>query len=284
MVGVPAVSVSKSREDPLGLRTMPEGEVVYGTELRSEAGEAAYARVPIYTISNRGLVAPGSGPNPLRAVTDTRRANDFLTTIANASGGFAVVNTNNPLPGVQRVLLANSHGYVVGYEATYPVQDGRYRRLEIRVNRRGAVVEPSGRFIRTPTPAPAETALSPRSAIAGILPVQDVPIAARLTVGDSTGETRRAAVTVDLQIGPVAGAAGDAHVECVAFDAGRLKEVGSASTRVALAGEGGTHARLSLTVTPGRHNLRCGVHLPGLRKLGSVYLPLDVPDAPGGHD
>jgi hypothetical protein len=92
------------------------------------------------------------------------------------------------------------------------------------------------------------------------------------------GEPRRAAVTVDLQIGPVASATGDAHVECVAFDAGRLKEVAAASAQAALVGVGATQVRLSLAVSPGRHNLRCGVHLPGSGKLGSIYLPLDIPD------
>jgi hypothetical protein len=234
--------------------------------------------VPIYAFSNRGLVAPGSGSHPLRPVADARSGHHFLTTVANSSGGFAVVDTNQPERGVARVLLENSHRYIVGYEASYPVQDGTYRRLEVRVSRRGALVQPSGRFIRTPAPAPTVAARSPRTAIQGILPIADVPIAARLAVEGSRGPAARVAVTVDLAIGPVAGATGDAHVECVAFDAGPLKEVGSAATRVALAGEGATHAQLSLTVAPGRHNLRCGVHLPGLRKLGSIYLPLDIPD------
>jgi VWFA-related protein len=267
-----------SRDDPLDLRMMSEAEVAYRSDLLAAAGEAAYARIPIYTISNRGLVAPGSGRYPRSQVGAARIGNDFLKTVASSSGGFAVVDTNDPLPGVQQALLENSHRYVIGYEATYPVQDGRFRRLEIRVSRPGARVFPSGRQIGSPKPPEREPVLSPRAAIAGILPIPDVPLAVRVAVREAQVSGNPAEVTAALEVGPIEGAAGEAHVECVAFDAARLKEFASAVARVAIAGAGRpTAAGLRFALAPGRYNLRCGVYVPALGTLGSVYANVTVP-------
>jgi hypothetical protein len=232
--------------------------------------------VPIYAISNRGLVAPGSGSNPLRPVRLAKRGNDFLQSVANSSGGFAVLNTNNPLPGIEQVLLENSHRYVIAYEATYPVEDGRYRRLEIRVDRKDVTVFPSGQRIRLAKPPERKLVLSPRAAIAGILPIADVPMAVRVAL-PTASPSERMEVSLDLEIGPVDGVEVDAEVECVAFDASRLNEHGSASARVPLAAGGPSTARLRLTLAPGRYNLRCGVHAPAAGKLGSVYTHVTVP-------
>ena len=269
--GIPSNTV----EDPLGLRTLTEVDHAYLTELTSATGEMRYARIPIYALSNRGLVAPGSGPNPWRGVREARLANDFLKTVADSAGGFAVVDTNDPVRGVEQVLLENSHHYVIGYEATYPLHDGRYRRLEIRVSRPGVTVFPSGRSLRTPSRAEHEPVLSPRLAMSGILPVAGVPLALRTKA--ASGELGRANVAIDLVIGPIDDAAESAEVECAVFHAGTLKEITAVARNVSLGGTSATVARLALTVPPGRYNLRCGAYVPAIRHVGSVYAPLDVP-------
>ncbi len=62
-----------------------------------------------------------------------------LSTVANATGGVAVVNTNNFKAGLEKVLARGSSYYMLAYTPADKF-DNKFRKIEIRVKRDGARV------------------------------------------------------------------------------------------------------------------------------------------------
>ncbi len=114
------------------------------------------ASVVFYTIDPRGLVVTGftaaddivdtsaAGMNQMLAERSDElfETQAGLRTLAKETGGFAVVNSNDIIGGVRRVLEDQSY-YLLAYEPvdeTFDAAKLRYNRIEIRVNRTDAVV------------------------------------------------------------------------------------------------------------------------------------------------
>ncbi len=72
---------------------------------------------------------------------ETRMAHDSLTSLSEQTGGFAVVRQNDFDGGMRRIVDANSRYYLLGYHPSRTEGDGRFRRIEVRVKRRGSRVE-----------------------------------------------------------------------------------------------------------------------------------------------
>ncbi len=53
--------------------------------------------------------------------------------MSDETGGFAVVNRNDFATAFQRIVDDNSSYYVMGYYSTNDRRDGRFRRIEVRV-------------------------------------------------------------------------------------------------------------------------------------------------------
>jgi hypothetical protein len=61
---------------------------------------------------------------------------DSLRTIADETDGRAIVNRNDPLPELQRMVRDNSSYYLLTYTSTIAPRDGRFHPIQVRVNRR----------------------------------------------------------------------------------------------------------------------------------------------------
>jgi VWFA-related protein len=89
--------------------------------------------IPISPIDPTAAVAPGGG------------ASTFLLTLAENTGGLPVLSPNalaglnGNVNGIQQIFLESGSYYLLGYQRTGP-SDGRYRQLEVRVNRPGVEV------------------------------------------------------------------------------------------------------------------------------------------------
>ena len=84
---------------------------------------AQRSNVAIYTVDPCGLEAdPGC----------TRDSRQNLRTIAEVTGGFAVVNTNAPEAGVDRMLAENGSYYLIGYNSPARPNDGKHHRITVR--------------------------------------------------------------------------------------------------------------------------------------------------------
>ena len=109
--------------------------------LRRLTRAANRANATFYTIDPRGLVA-GVDIGEMEGLLDSRQWFDFvrksqdsLRTLAEATGGFAVVNQNNFGAALRRIDAETSDYYVIGYYSNNSDESQWRRRLEIDVNR-----------------------------------------------------------------------------------------------------------------------------------------------------
>ena len=86
----------------------------------------------------------------MRPLTVSRLSED-LRTLARGSGGRAIVETNAPELAVDEMFDEQGSYYQIAYEHTYPL-DGRYRRLQIEVNRPNSPILPESLMFRAPDP------------------------------------------------------------------------------------------------------------------------------------
>ena len=138
-------------------------------------GEPSCFSVTVYAVDIGGLVAPTDVRTP--GVVNWVNANwsaESLLSLASLTGGAAVTRTNDPLPGVRRILQENASYYVLGYEPV-AITDRRSPRVKVSLT--------SGRdrtlLVRqysAPEKDPVTSTSSLTRALAGFLPTSGVPV------------------------------------------------------------------------------------------------------------
>jgi VWFA-related protein len=107
-------------------------------ELNDLARQANRANATFYTIDPRGLTA---GPDmdqqvdPSEWETHLRKEQDSLRSLAEQTGGIAVVNTNDFDKALKRIDAETSDYYVLGYYSSNPDPTQRRRVVEIKVKK-----------------------------------------------------------------------------------------------------------------------------------------------------
>jgi VWFA-related protein len=126
-------------------------------QLRAAIDRAVKANVSVYPVDVRGLsaIVPGgdarqasaggtdvfSGRSMGRQFDQQLGSQDTLSALAADTGGRAFFD-NNDLAGVyERVVDDSSAYYVLGYTSTNAAKDGRFRRVQVRVDRPEVKVE-----------------------------------------------------------------------------------------------------------------------------------------------
>ncbi len=125
--------------------------------LRAAVNTAVKADVAIYTMDSRGLEAMPPGGSAATAslrgtamysgaaVQNQLDANfasqETLTTLAADTGGKAFLDTNDLGRVFDRVQRDTSVYYVLGFKSTNPLKDGKYRRIQVKLNRPGLNIE-----------------------------------------------------------------------------------------------------------------------------------------------
>jgi VWFA-related protein len=110
------------------------------SELAEVTREANRANATIYTIDPRGLVG---GPDLDEKIDMVewqdyiRESQNSLRTLAELTGGMAVINQNDFDKALKRIDAETSDYYVLGYYSTNPDPLKKRRNIEIRVNRSG---------------------------------------------------------------------------------------------------------------------------------------------------
>jgi len=271
---------------------------------------ATYAIDPRGHVSARDLAhecfpAPAI-PDPCSdGLTDwnspVRQAQHGLEMMAEASGGFAVTNSDDFTGGLGRIVDDLDHYYLLGFYPEDPKGKG-YRRLDVTVAghpgwklhfRRGYM--PGG-----PPPPPKNT--DPLVALsAGILPTTDVPL--RLTAiplppirAASAGAVKTARVALALEVTsrvrdlqePDKRLRDKLKYEVLVVDEAKKKVTSVSGLEGRLTLSPGGDGKMPETVTyqvagalevpAGRYQLRVSATSEKLAKGGSVYLNIDVPD------
>jgi len=178
---------------------------------------ATRGNVTIYTIDPRGLANAESdlievsgtvGDADSRAIANEMRlSQDSLRVLADATGGFAAVNRNDLNGAFDRIVTENSTYYMLGFYSTNDRRNGRYRKLEVRVNRPGSRVrsragyyEARGRAPNQPAASASPTAIAPAvtDALNSPLPVSGVPM--KVFAAPFKGTAPNAAIALALEI------------------------------------------------------------------------------------
>jgi len=125
--------------------------------LRAAVNSAVKANVAIYTMDSRGLEAepPGgsasaaslrgtamySGAGVRNQLDQNFASQETLVTLAGYTGGKAFLDTNDLGQIFDRVQRDTSVYYVIGYKSNNPLKDGRYRHIQVKINRPGVNLE-----------------------------------------------------------------------------------------------------------------------------------------------
>ena len=121
------------------------------TEFRDLVRAARQANAAIYFLDGRGLVGgPVTADAELAEGTDPRDLNAVLNenlveaqgadSVAIDSGGFSIKNSNDLAAGLRRIAEESRRYYLLGYQPARTARDGKFRKIEVRVQRPGLEV------------------------------------------------------------------------------------------------------------------------------------------------
>jgi VWFA-related protein len=214
---------------------------------------------------------------------------DFLEITADHTGARAIVNTNDLSEQIDRLLVEASSYYLVGYQTSNGQPDGKFRRIEVKVNKPNLNVrtrsgfyapDESGNRNGPAAPAASDLGLSGMSSAAALaLRVQAVAAAPSadgkaVDVGIILGVrtpgstiTRSDTLTLVRTVYDERGNPGPPSQEKIELP---LPPATTEQLRYEV------FQRLSLK--PGRYELRLNATSAALDRSGSVYADLEVPD------
>ncbi len=247
---------------------------------------AQRSNVNIYTLDPCGLRVPMS------PTCQPGMEQEFLKDLANATGGRAAIDSNDLGPAVEQIFQENASYYLIGFQSTNQRQDGKFRRLEVKVNRPDVEVRARSGYTerdaeRAERDAEKEASVPLAKAISGLLPKGDVPLQVWAAPYAIPGQ-RNANVAITLAVRQTVAARPVARTENVEVsidvftNEGRQRSSKAAKASVTLrpgpAGVVGYEILSSLPLAPGRYQLRIGARLVSDGATGSIYYDIDVPD------
>jgi VWFA-related protein len=268
---------------------------------------AQRANVNIYAIDPSGLHAlevpwsgfgrngrPGRGAGP--ALQRGGANLDFLSIVSENTGGTAVVNTTDFDDGLDRIFEENGSYYLLGYQSTNQERDGKFRRIDVHVNRPGATVRARrGYYGPTATKPSADAAgrdtATPSDLLRiglGIAPGLTLRIGlAPFAIADVDPGTREATVAMTLGLREPAPKTPVDEEMTVIISA--TKDGGGVAAdmtphRIAFtleptSGEIVPHEWSSrLDLPPGRYEVRANAHSKLYDRGASIYGDVEVPD------
>ena len=287
-------------------------------EASDAAAAASRSNVAIYAIDPRGLAGFGETmdapnlPNDISpslfsvnsALRDARRTSqESLQTLAEETGGFAAINSNDFTGTFDRIVRENSAYYVLGYYPSNDRRDGRFRSLEVRVTRPGLQVRARRGYVaprgRAPEPEPAGVTADGEplsaasiSALNSPIPISDVPLSLFAAAYKGTAPDASVALALEMRVDrfDFEERNGTFHdrieVTFSSIDAEGTTHGGNTHIltldlrpeTLAISRERGVRVVSEIVLPPGRYQLRGVVTDGGGGRSGSVLYDLEVPD------
>ena len=217
---------------------------------------------------------------------------DRYREVAENTGGHAVVNSNDFMPGLKQVLVQNSSYYLLAYQPMRDVADGTFRRITVKVNRPDVEVltrrnywAPRERPADEPPPPPSSPAVE---ALAGLLPSSELALRATAAPFAVTG-TEKSVVTLALGVRQPAFAGRtteqiDLLIKAFTADGDpRGTDEQTIPISVPAAPTDSETSRYEVLARielpkPGLYQLRLSAHSAASDTRGSVYVDLEVPN------
>src|SRR5882672_3274578 len=279
------------------------------TQFRFMLDEANRANASFYPIDPRGLavfdedivpaagVGAGINANPTVPPAEDRARlfarNTSLRTLAEATDGLAVVNTNDLSRGLRRIADDLSSYYLLGYYSTGKL-DGRFHSITVRVKRVGVQVRARRGYLAMTEaganaaaaappvvpPAAAANARAIDSALASLGTAgRDLPLRLQATAGWTPAKVATVWVVAEAGRAAQEDWAGGAQADVMLVD-GSGKTVATARAQVRA---GATTARIVLSsndITPGDYQLQ--IRTKGVRAAAAANdtMRITIPAAP----
>jgi VWFA-related protein len=233
-----------------------------------------------------GMESAGNSPMGGGRIGQLERR-DGLEVLADLTGGRIVMNTNAPEEHVPEVFAESHSYYLLGFQAADPTPNGRFHKIEVKVDRPGVSVHTRAGYYagetRAATSKPMVVSPDASAAIDGVLPRTDVPL--RVNVAPfAVPDSAKSAAAIVLNVQQRASTAQNPPVKVLAaaFDKnGRSVATEEQTLAVAShspAGGTTTYEVLSrLDLAPGRYEIRVALDA-GRDQRASVYTYADVPD------
>ena len=252
------------------------------------AGYDGYSRYLQNPIRKGGRAAEST--MPMQAAERAARVRrEFLEITADHTGARAIVNTNDLSYEIDRLLVEASSYYLIGYQTSNGQPDGKFRRVEVKVNKGGLSVhtrsgfyapDESGKRDAESAPSSSELGLSGLSSAAALaLRVQAVPVAPAAEPGK---------VDIGVVLGVRTPGTRISGADTLTLIRTVYDEKGSpgppTQEKLALALPPATTDQLRyevyqrLALAPGRYELRLNATSASLDRSGTVYADLEVPD------
>jgi VWFA-related protein len=296
-VGVPIDLETVAKPVPLsadnaGARALRDLHLRLNESLAELLDRARRTNIHIYSFDPSGsggieqAVRDAIGsPAAQEAAPRVRQASHaFLRTVAESTGGRAVIENNAPEAGIAAAFAENQSFYLLGYTDDAPAGRRANGDISVRVRQPGLVVRHSR---RQTSDARAEAARkAPQKALETILPQRDLPMQIwAAPYWDAARKEPAVAIVVGLRpAAPVAGPVTEStEVTIVAFDS-RAKPHGGhtlkADMSVAPTPVGWIPYEVvsQLHLRPGTYRIRAAADNARLGKSGSVFTDVDVPD------
>jgi VWFA-related protein len=287
---------------------------------RDVIASATRGNVSIYCIDPRGLGAPAGvgadAPSPpmdadpslkldARGMQDEVRLQlDSLRVLADETGGFAALNSNDFAGSFARIQKDNSSYYVLGYYPTNDRRDGKFRKIEVRVTKPGLEVRARKGYVaprggKAAQPVQAKEGTSPLLAEVLNSPLQMSGFRLTAFAAPFKGRAPNASVLLvvqtqgsDFAFKPKADRFDDSlELSVIAVDEQGGKVKGGVRHSLAmplkpqneaLVARTGLRVTSRFDIPPGRYQLRIGALETNEKRTGSVYYDLEVPDFAAG--
>jgi len=206
---------SSSLADPF--RQVFSSSANYGDKLKSDARALVDARVTVYPVDARGLVAPSlydASGNPLandpsfasnpasigpamgaelsRETTDLTFSQATMQQIAADTGGLACVNTNDLSGCAKTAIEDGSPDYEISYYPAGVIWDGSFHRITLKTDLHGVRIRYRRGYSAIDTTELAKKRPMEffQEACASLLPVTSIGLKAEPLVAQNAGESR----------------------------------------------------------------------------------------------
>jgi VWFA-related protein len=292
-------------------------------DVRRITDAATRAGVVIYALDARGLVATpplgdassrdtpsltAPGVRETMARDSEESVRDAMNGVAEDTGGFLVYSTNDAGAGLDRILRDTETYYVLAYQPTNTRQDGRFRRIDVRlpgrhglqVRTRRGYFAPDERDATAPTPASAgqHAADDLRTALASLYPRSEIPVHLSADFVSLGSAGLQVVVNGNVDLNAVRFQRVENRYDAALVLAGTVydekglpfadiepQRVGLRLTRAEYdrARQEGLSYHKVLAVGPGSYEVRFAVRDGGTGRLGSASQRIDVPDVDEGQ-
>jgi VWFA-related protein len=225
--------------------------------------------------------------------SNIRALRDFLHVVADSTGGRAVTQTDAIESGIDQIFDEFGSYYLLGYETSNGTPDGKFRKVEVAVDRPGVTVRTRSGYWAPEANAvtarrDAATSSSLDLTLSGLAGSAAVPMRAfAASLGPAPAPASRLdeiAVVLSVRWPPLRASTTDSLtiVRNVYDEDGRAGPPTQEVVPVTLRPAGGAETRADfvrrLALAPGRYQLRFNVKSTLLNRTSSLFADLEVPD------